>query len=99
MAEAERALHSEVDKAVASGARVLTVIHGYGSGGRGGAIRDAVRLLLRGKVATEKARASVAGEEFSETCRETSDLLRSCPWLREHKDLGRENRGITVLVL
>ncbi len=97
--EAERLLRRELDRATASGAKVLTVVHGYGSGGKGGAIREAARLLLRGKVASGQARASVPGEEFSVTSRETAGLLRTFPWLRDHQDLGRANRGITVVVL
>jgi hypothetical protein len=97
--QAERMLCCELDRAVAAGTRVLTVVHGYGSSGRGGAIRDAARVLLRGKVACGQLRAVVPGEEFSQGHRETCDLLRALPWLRDHQDLGRANRGITVVVL
>ena len=99
VAEAEQTLHRGFDWALASGAKVLTVIHGYGSSGRGGAIRDAARVLVRGKVFSGQVRASVSGEEFSTNCVETAALLRSLPWLRDHRDLGRGNRGITIVVL
>lgn len=47
VAEALRRLELRLDTARAGGGGSLRVIHGWGSSGKGGAIRDAVRARLR----------------------------------------------------
>jgi len=99
VADAEQRLRREVDTAHTSGARVLTVIHGYGSTGQGGAIRDAARQLLRGLETTRTIQGSVHGEDFGPATSEGASLARQFPRLREHRDWGNGNPGITLVIL
>lgn len=73
--------------------RVLKVIHGYGSTGRGGATRETVRnwgYLNRGRI-----RRIIHGEDYSLTDGVTVELRREVGDYPD-PDLGAQNGGITV---
>jgi hypothetical protein len=74
--------------------RVLKIVHGHGSSGRGGTTRDVVRnWLFRRRT---EVRAVIEGEHFSVSNPVAVDLLREVgPMTDEH--LGHENRGITLV--
>lgn len=79
--------------------RVLTLIHGYGSSGAGGLIRQEVRARLlylqhRGGISE-----SICGEDFKSASSQIRHLLHRFPLLRQHGDLNRSNPGITLVVL
>jgi hypothetical protein len=74
--------------------RVLKVVHGYGSSGRGGTTREVVRnwAFRRGA----RFRAVIAGESYTlddETTRE----LRIAVGSYADSDLGGANPGITIV--
>ena len=91
----ENALHS------ARGQKYVAVklIHGYGSSGVGGDIRIAVQKTLAQKIAVQEIRAFVAGEDWRISNEATWELLKKCPELKQDADLGRANRGISIVVL
>ncbi|MGO9274856.1 MAG: hypothetical protein ACLQOO_32280 [Terriglobia bacterium] len=97
--EGRRQLLEEVKRAKQNGGAVLKVIHGYGSSGTGGTLREGVRksLLLRRKEGA--IQAYVWGEKwdaFDETARL---ILDRCPDLRRDPDLARGNPGITIILV
>jgi len=63
--EAIARLDSGLAMARASGARVARIVHGYGSSGTGGVIRERVRQQLASLRARGTVRDFVAGEEFA----------------------------------
>ena len=69
---------------------VARLIHGYGSTGKGGAIRRAVRKVLVN---------AIPGEEFDIFHEETRRLLNRYPRLKTFPDLGNYNQGVTFVVL
>ncbi len=92
-------LHREICSAKLEQIRVLTLIHGYGSTGKGGAIGRECRktldyLLQKGEIA-----AFIFGEDFTRKQGKTKTLLNRFPALGSHSYLGRQNRGITVVVV
>lgn len=97
--EALARMERELWIALAQGVRVLTLIHGYGSSGRGGAIREAARerlALLRHQGTVERL---VFGEDFEGRSKRGRQLLREYPFLAAHGDLNRRNPGITLVFL
>jgi hypothetical protein len=97
--QARKRLAAELDKARASGAVAMKVIHGYGSTGIGGALREAVRRSLQKRKKEGRIRAFVAGEKwdiFDPTARE---VLEACPDLARDNDLNRYNEGVTLVLL
>jgi hypothetical protein len=78
---------------------MLKVIHGYGSSGAGGDIRIAVQKRLRELVVAGELRGCIFGEDWTKTDEETWHLLEAKAELKKDPDLGRGNRGITVVIL
>jgi uncharacterized Zn finger protein (UPF0148 family) len=88
-------LERRIETARKQGVKVLKVIHGYGSSGKGGSLRDAVRRVLPELERQGPVRSHVAGEHFAKS----SSIVRQFPRLREDADLGRGNRGVTLVIL
>jgi hypothetical protein len=95
VATALKRLHQALDAAQTDGVKVVKLVHGYGSTGVGGRIREAVRDDLAGG----GVRMVVTGEVFSPKTGIGKDLLSRFPELRDDDALGRGNRGITFVVL
>lgn len=78
---------------------LIKLIHGYGSSGSGGDIRIAVQSRLQEMLQKGEIRACIYGEDWSKSDDQTWRLLRDKPQLKNDGDLGRGNRGITIVVL
>ena len=81
------------------GTAILKLIHGYGSSGVGGKLRVAVRASLSSYKKSAMVREFIAGEDFRISNEATWALLKSMPEMKQDRDLGRENKGITLVVL
>lgn len=85
--------------AKSQGDQALKIIHGYGSGGKGGVIRTRARQYLAEQKARGRIRAFIPGEEFSIFHEATLKAFDAYPALRQDSDLGRSNDGITIVLL
>lgn len=81
------------------GIKVFKIIHGYGSTGKGGALRTGIRdylsQLKRAKIIAD----FIPGEDFSvfnETTRKVLDLDNS---FRKDIDLDKMNAGVTIIII
>ena len=74
-------------------------MHGYGSSGAGGDIRIAVQRRLLELAEAGQIRACVFGEDWSKSNDQTWQLLRVQPELKSDPDLGRQNQGITIVLI
>ncbi len=81
------------------GIQALTIIHGYGSSGRGGAIGRECRRLLNHMCSGGEVHCVVAGEDFHRRNGVVRDLLKRYPRLAANANLNRGNRGITLVIL
>lgn len=97
--EMNRQLVMELKNATFGRVVVLKLIHGYGSSGVGGKLRGAVRVTLEHAKKRGEIRAFVQGEEFRISNEVTWAMLKLYPELKQDRDLGRENRGITMVFL
>jgi hypothetical protein len=97
--EALQRLEREIALARQARAPLLKVVHGYGSTGEGGDIRIAVQKRLRELADGGQIRGCVFGENWSKSDEATWRLCQGQPELKSDADLGRGNRGITVVVL
>ena len=90
-----------LDKAVADarqqGVTQLTLIHGYGSSGKGGAIREECRKMLDFMWMNGELKKIVFGESFTKSNGEVRDLIRRYPLLAQDRNLNKANRGITLV--
>ncbi len=89
----------EINRARLDKVSVVTIIHGYGSSGRGGSIRTECRKALEFLESKNQIRGFIAGEEFSKKQRHTRSLLRRIPELATDCNLNRNNRGVTIVEL
>lgn len=78
---------------------LLKIIHGYGSSGVGGDIRIAVQKRLSELVAAGEIMACIFGENWSKSDQQTWSLLQAHSELKNDKDLGRRNEGISIVLL
>ncbi len=78
---------------------VLTLIHGYGSTGKGGVIRFECRKTLDYLKSRGELSVVIHGEDFSHRYGAVKQLLHRFPKLSNHTHLNRRNRGITLVVL
>ncbi len=79
--------------------RVLTVIHGYGSSGKGGAIRLECRKTLDYLCSKGEVADVIPGEDFNRRHGTVKHLLSRFPELSSHPHLNNHNKGITLVVL
>lgn len=83
----------------AQGYTALKIIHGYGSHGTGGKIRNEVRSYLSRQKSKRVIRDYIYGEDFSIFNPATLEAFTRCDELRRDSDLERHNNGITIIIL
>ncbi len=91
-------LHHEMHVAQRDGCAAVKLIHGYGSSGVGGILREGIQAALRQAVAEGRVAAFIAGEDWRISDETTWTLLKRFPELKQDHDLNRRNRGISVVV-
>ena len=97
--EARRLVIEEINQAKRAGSRVLKVIHGYGSSGKGGALCVGLRKSFGLRKKEGVIKDFIAGEDFSIFNNTVLDLLEAVPELRGDPDLGATNEGVTIVWL
>lgn len=97
--EAVRRLNEALEVARRDGVRALKIIHGYGSSGQGGVLRERVQKSLVNRRNQKKIRACVFGEKWSSFEEVAREVLALCPELRRDSDFNRGNWGISIVVL
>ena len=81
------------------GVTVLTLIHGYGSSGKGGVIRTECRKSLDFMQAKGQITKYIPGEEFHHRAGPVKRLLGRYPRLKNDPNLNMANKGITLVFL
>lgn len=82
-----------------NGITIVTLIHGYGSSGKGGVIRSECRKTLDYMRSKGTIEDYIVGEEFYKRSGRVKYLLRKYPQLEQDRNLNRNNRGITLVVI
>lgn len=85
---AVRRMETAIQGAYARGTKAIKFVHGYGSTGKGGAIKAALREQLP---RLPHVKAVIPGEEFSS--------VKDIPFMENDPDRNRANPGITIAVL
>jgi len=97
--QARSRLLSEIQIARQAGRKVLKIFHVYGSSGTGGDLRIALQATLRKMINEREIRDCIYGENWRTGDERTWTLLKQMPELKSDSDLGRGNRGITLVLL
>jgi hypothetical protein len=97
--EAIRRLNEAIEAARLDGVKVLKIIHGYGSTGVGGVLRQRVQKSLVNRRNQKKIRACVFGENWNSFDPAARQLVQAMPALRKDADFNRRNEGISIVLL
>ena len=95
--EALNRIDYELVSARQSGLKVLVLIHGYGSTGKGGAIKDSVRAELKVRQGANALTDILPGEDCGKHSPHARQILKRFPELNDY--VRRPNPGITIVVL
>ncbi len=94
-----RRMENELLLARSERVRVVTLIHGYGSSGKGGKIRKECRKVLEHLLQKNLINQVIAGEDFRKRTGPGKALLKRYPDLQGKCAADFSNRGITIVVL
>jgi hypothetical protein len=97
--QARLRMEHELHLARKAGCRAVKLVHGYGSSGTGGALRNELQKDLRQAAGNGSIRAFVPGEDWRVSNEATWNLLKHFPEWKQDSDLGRGNQGISIVVL
>jgi hypothetical protein len=92
-------LKAELEQCRSRKVAALKVIHGYGSSGVGGALRQGIRKSLISRRKEKVIKAVVFGENWSIFDPSTRLMLDQCPELSKDRDLFGSSPGISVVLL
>ncbi|HEY3927969.1 MAG TPA: Smr/MutS family protein [Candidatus Koribacter sp.] len=95
--QARQKMLRELQQARKNGHKVVKLIHGYGSTGAGGEIRLMVGRALQELKRSGEISDVIYGEDWAVTDGATWEQLKINPALKQDADLGRKNRGITIV--
>lgn len=77
----------------------IKVIHGYGSHGKGGIIRQECRLKLEQLKKQKKIKDYVAGESWGKWAIDNFNVVQNFPQLILESDMQGYNSGVTIVFL
>ena len=97
--DAIRRVTYNIKNARALGVSAIKIIHGYGSTGKGGAIRTETRKYLDRQIKNRQIKYYITGEDFSIFNEDTRKAFLVCDALRQDSDIERHNNGITIVIL
>jgi DNA invertase Pin-like site-specific DNA recombinase len=97
--EARERLKAALLKAKKENKKLVKLIHGYGSTGKGGKLKTELRKSLVHRRKEGLVRTIIWGEYLSKDKLETKQLLNRHPELKNDKDLDRMNEGVTIVEL
>ena len=98
VAQAMTRLQNGIYRARATGQPLAKIIHGYGSSGTGGAIKQALGLELRKYIARGMIKAYCPGEDFGPFSSSGREISSKHPAASRDRDWGVQNDGITVVM-
>ena len=99
VAEGLARLRREIADARTAGVRVLRVVHGWGSSGTGGKLRDACRSFLYRELKAGHLRAVWPGDEYSRDVPAVRDMMARYRELPKSERTDARNPGITMVEL
>ena len=89
----------EIEQASFAGERVLKILHGYGSHGKGGVILIESRKLLSEMKKKGQIQDFFFGDKWNNFDEKTKKLIMQTKALADDEDLNKNNPGITIVVL
>jgi len=92
-------MQDAIESAKQNNLSILTLIHGYGSSGKGGVIGVECRKSLEYMKSNRQIRDFICGEDFTKKSGPGKALLQRHPQMETDSNLNKGNRGITLVVV
>lgn len=97
--EARLRMQRELHTARQQGYAAVKLIHGYGSSGMGGSLRIELQKELQRLAGAGGVRSFIAGEDWRISDEKSWALLKRYPEWKQDPDLGKGNKGISIVLL
>jgi hypothetical protein len=97
--QARLRMQHELQTARKQGYAAVKLIHGYGSSGVGGALRIELQKDLERQARAAGIKCFIAGENWRVSDETTWELLKRYPEWKQDSDLGKGNKGISIVHL
>jgi len=97
--EALRLATARISAAKSDGTKVIKIIHGYGSSGKGGKIRIAIRKSLNRKKKSGIIEEWIPGEDFATINEKTQQMIKKYPKLKSDPYINKRNQGISIVII
>jgi hypothetical protein len=97
--EARLRMQRELQIARQQGYAAVKLIHGWGSSGVGGSLRVELQKELLRLAGLSGVRSFIAGENWRISDEKTWELLKRYPEWKQDLDLGKTNKGISIVLL
>ena len=97
--QARARLQTELRSARQIGVKILKLVHGYGSSGVGGDLRISLQSTLRQMTERHEISDCIYGENWRTSDERSWELLKRMPELKNDSDLGKGNKGVTIVIL
>lgn len=97
--EARLRMQRELHVARQQGYSAVKLIHGYGSSGVGGSLRIELQKELHRLSSAGGVKSFIAGEDWRVSDEKTWELLKRYPEWKRDSDLGKANKGISIVLL
>lgn len=97
--EARLRMQRELQIARQQGYAAVKLIHGYGSSGVGGSLRIELQKELQRMAGSGAVQSFIAGEQWRVSDEKTWELLKRFPEWKRDSDLGKNNKGISLVLL
>ena len=95
--QARSAMLDELRRGREAGVTGLKLIHGYGSSGVGGTLRLGLGATLTQQQKAGQIQRVIFGENWRVSDPDTWAVLQKYSALKQDRDLGRGNKGITLV--
>jgi RNA polymerase subunit RPABC4/transcription elongation factor Spt4 len=92
-------LENEIRKNISLGVKALKVIHGYGSSGQGGVIREKVIKRLNTKKQNGHIKHFYHCDFQNKNIDDFQIAVQLCPDLKEQLEKDRKNKGVSYIIL
>lgn len=92
-------IDQEIKYSKAVGCRAFVIIHGYGSHGQGGAIKEAVKTYLPELKKKKIISDYVFGENWGDMNQVKMRMCEICPELILHENLQGLNPGVSIVLI
>jgi hypothetical protein len=97
--EARLRMQRELQIARQQGYAAVKLIHGWGSSGIGGSLRVELQKELLRLAGLSGVRSFIAGENWRISDEKTWELLKRYQEWKQDSDLGKANKGISIVLL